>query len=336
MRDTERSSTIENIRWGILGTGQIAGMFAEDLVRIADADLVAVGSRTAAAANRFADRFGADRRHPSYEQLAHDSEVDVIYVTTPHTLHCQNTITCLEAGKAVLCEKPLAVNAAEAERMTRAAHQHQRFLMEAMWSRFLPSVVRLRDLVRDGAVGELQLLVADFGFSSSPDPTNRLYDPAIGGGALLDIGVYPIALASMLLGPPDRISGAAHLGETGVDEQSAYILHHAAGPLAVCHASIRVDTIQDAIVYGTEGHIRLHRPWWRATGLTVCRRGRAEESIDLGLKGQGYTHEAEEVARCLRAGVLESEHMTWKESLSIMRTMDELRAQWGLRYPTER
>ena len=120
------------------------------------------------------------------------------------------------------------------------------------------------------------------------------------------------------------------------EHASAYILHHAAGPLAVCHASIRVDTIQDAIVYGTEGHIRLHRPWWRATGLTVCRRGRAEESIDLGLKGQGYTHEAEEVARCLRAGVLESEHMTWKESLSIMRTMDELRAQWGLRYPTER
>lgn len=302
---------------------------------MADARLVAVGSRTEAAANRFADQFGAGRRHASYEQLARDPEVEAIYVATPHTLHCRNTITCLEAGKAVLCEKPLAVNAAEAELMTQAASQHKRFLMEAMWSRFLPSIVRLRDLVREGAIGAVQLLVVDFGFRAPFNSSNRLYDPALGGGALLDVGVYPIALASMLLGPPDHVSGAAHLGKTGVDEHSAYVLHHASGALAVACAAVSIETAQDAVVYGTEGHIRVHSPWWRATGLTVCRRDRADETIKLEPEGNGYTHEAQEVARCLRAGSIESEHMTWNESLSIMRTMDELRAQWGLRYPME-
>ena len=330
------SAIINTIRWGILGTGFIAAKFAEDLVRMKDAHLVAVGSRAEATAARFAERFDVQRPHGSYEQLAADPNVDAIYVATPHPLHCQNTITCLEAGKGVLCEKPLAVNATEAEQMTRTAQRHGQFLMEAMWTRFLPAIVRLRELVRDGAIGQLQLVAADFGFRAQDEELNRLNDPALAGGALLDVGVYPVSLASMLLGPPDRINGTANLGSTGVDNHSAYVLHHAAGTLAVGYASISVDTVHEACIYGSDGRIRIHSPWWRATRMTVCRRGHDDETIELELEGNGYAHEAREVARCLQAGALESEQMTWDESLSIMRTMDELRAQWGLRYPMER
>lgn len=219
-------------RWGIIGTGNIASQFARGLALLDDAELVAVGSRTAESAHEFGERFGARTRHASYADLASDPDVDAVYIATPHPLHLENTLLGLEAGKAVLCERPFAINAHQAEVMIATARKRGVFLMEAMWTRFLPHMVRLREIVASGAIGELRMLQADFGFRTSFNPQGRLFDPALGGGALLDVGIYPISLASMLLGTPTRVTSMAHLGATGVDEQSAIILGYGGGQLA--------------------------------------------------------------------------------------------------------
>ena len=322
-------------RWGILGTGRIAREFAEGLTSVPEAKLVAVGSRTQASADAFADRFHVPNRHASYEALAADHDVDVIYISTPHSLHCENTMLCLSAGKHVLCEKPFAINAGQAQQMVDAARKHKRFLMEAMWSRFLPSTRAVVDAVKQGEIGEARLLQADFGFRAEFNPAGRLFNPELGGGALLDVGVYPISLASMLFGTPDRATGDAHIGMSGVDEHSAIVLHHEDGRLAVLHTSVSLDTAQEAILYGTQGHIYMHSPWWKCPTVSVVRPGKSEETIEIPITGNGYNYPAVEVGRCLREGLLESPIMPLDETLSIMKTMDSLRAQWGLKYPME-
>lgn len=356
----------EKIRWGILSTGKIAHAFAAGLRSLPDAELVAVGSRSREAAEAFGQRFGVPHRHATYAALARDPDVDVIYIGTPHTFHKENTLLCLEQGKAVLCEKPFAINAAEAETMIRAARERGLFLMEAMWMRYLPALVKVRELLAAGALGNVRLLTADFGFCAEFDPHSRLFAPALGGGALLDLGIYPLSLASMIFGAPERIVSLAHLGETGVDEQSAVILGYAGGRQAVLTAALRTDLPTEALIMGTEGRLKIHNPMFRPHALTLYPRrqgplppsriperfkrlGRAlgldrwwqrfqrgpGKPFHLPLSGNGYNYEAAEVMRCLRAGELESPIMPLNETLAIMRTMDEIRAQWGLRYPME-
>lgn len=324
-----------NIRWGILGTGVIARKFALGLKAAPGAELVAVGSRTQAAADEFGDTFGVPRRHASYEALAHDPEVDVIYISTPHSLHKDNTLLCLEAGKAVLCEKPFAINAAETEAMIKLARQKKLFLMEAMWTRFLPAVLKVRQLIAEDAIGEVRMLMADLGFRAEFDPKSRLFDPALGGGALLDVGIYTVSFASMLLGTPVRVTSLAQLGQTGVDEQSAMLLSYAGGQLAVLAAAVRTDIPSEAIIMGTKGQIRVHAPIYCPVRLTLSRPEQGDEIIDAPLEGNGYNYQALEVMNCLRNGWLESATMPLDETLSIMRTMDEIRAPWGLKYPME-
>lgn len=323
------------IRWGILGTGSIAAQFARGLAELNDASLVAVGSRTADAAAAFAQTFGVARSHASYAALANDPDVDVIYIATPHSLHKENTLLCLEAGKAVLCEKPFAINAQEAAEMIIAARSRGLFLMEAMWTRFLPHMARLRELIAAGTIGELRVLQADFGFRASFDPQSRLFDPALGGGALLDVGIYPVSLASMLFGAPTRIASMASLGATGVDEQSAMLFGYADGQLAILSQATRTSTPHEALLLGTSGRIRVHSSWWRATTMTLSVVGKPDELIEAPAPGNGYNYEAAEVGRCLRAGLTESPTMSLDETLAIMRTLDAVRAQWGLRYPGE-
>lgn len=323
------------IRWGILGTGSIAGQFARGLAALDDAKLVAVGSRTAAAAAGFAQRVGAERAHGSYAELAHDPQVDAIYIATPHPLHHANTLLCLGAGKAVLCEKPFAINAGEAAAMIDAARARGLFLMEAMWTRFLPHMLRLRELLAAGVIGELRMLQADFGFRAEFNPHSRLFDPALGGGALLDVGIYPVSLASMLFGAPERVTGLAHLGSTGVDEQSAMLLGYAGGQLAILSQATRTSTPHEALLLGTAGKIRVHSSWWKATTMTLSVDGQPDQLIDVPATGNGYNYEAAEVGRCLRAGATESATMPLDETLAIMRVLDALRAQWGLCYPGE-
>jgi predicted dehydrogenase len=296
---------------------------------------VAVGSRTSDSAEAFAERFGAPHRYGSYAALASAPDVDAIYVATPHPLHHDNTIMCLEAGKAVLCEKPFAINAAQAQSMISTARARGVFLMEAMWTRFLPHMVRLRELLAAGAIGEVRMLQVDFGFRTSFNPQGRLFDPALGGGALLDVGIYPVSLASMVFGTPERVTGMAHLGETGVDEQSAMIFGYAGGQLALLSQAIRTNSPHEALLLGTSGKIRMHSSWWKATTITLSVDGQPDEQIDVPTVGNGYNYEAAEVGRSLRAGRTESDVMPLDETLAIMRTMDEVRAQWGLRYPGE-
>ncbi len=325
----------DKIRWGIIGTGFIANAFATGLSVLPEAELVAVGSRTAAAANKFGDAFGIAHRHASYDELAHNPEVDVVYVATPHPLHRENSLLCLQAGKAVLCEKPFTINAAEAETVIKLARQKQLFLMEAMWTRFIPLTIKLRQLLAEGVIGDLQMLTADLGFKMVYDPKSRLFDPQLGGGALLDVGVYTVSWAYMLLGPPDSITSTCQFGETGVDERMAIILGYNQSQLATLYASIRNATPSEAVLIGTEGWLRVHAPMYKPTTLTLSRAGQNDEVIEISHQGNGYNYQAAEVMRCLRAGLLESETMPLDETLAIMQTMDQIRAQWGLKYPME-
>ena len=326
---------MDSVRWGILGTGGIAHEFAKGLRDTPDAEILAVGSRTADSARDFAASFGIARHYGSYAGLASDPEVDVVYVATPHPFHEANVALCLEAGKHVLCEKPMTVNAAQAERLVALASERDLFLMEGMWTRFFPLMERTRALISSGAIGEPRLLDVDFGFRASFDPMHRLFNPDLGGGALLDVGVYCVSLSSMIFGPPDRVTSLAHLGESGVDEQSAAILEHGEGRMSIISIATRTATPQQAVISGTEGRIRIHPEWWRPDTLTLSRPGQENETITAPYTGNGFPHEAAEVMRCIRSGALESDMMPLAETLGIARTMDELRRQWGLVYPGE-
>lgn len=325
----------EKMRWGIIGTGSIAHKFATGLTALTDAELVAVGSRSQASADKFGDEFKVARRHASYEALANDAEVDAIYVSTPHPFHKANTLLALGAGKAVITEKPFAMNAREAKEMIDFARQNRVFLMEAMWTRYLPAIVRVRELIAQGVIGEPRMLMADFGFRAGINPQHRLFNPDLGGGALLDVGIYVVSLSSMIFGKPDRISGLAHIGETHVDEQSAILLGHPGGQLAALTTAVRTNTPHEALISGTNGQIKIHGSFWRGEKLTVTVYGKETTEINLPLHGNGYNYEAAEVARCVRAGKTESEVMPLDETLSIMQTLDTIRAQWGLKYPME-
>jgi predicted dehydrogenase len=324
----------EKIRWGLLSTARIAGNFAAGLAALPDAEIVAVGSRSQESADQFADRLNIPRRHSSYEALAHDPDVDVIYIGTPHPLHAENTLLCLEAGKHVLCEKPFALNTAQAERMVDTARRQQRFLMEAMWTRFQPAWVRIREIIAAGTIGEVRMLLADFGFRTDWNPEGRLLNPALGGGGLLDVGIYPITLAAMLFGQPEQITSAAHLGETGVDEQGAVILAYNGGQLASLTFGVRTKTPMVATICGTEGSIHVPAPWWKAQKF-VLTVGDKNETHDFPFIANGYEYEAAEVGRCIRQGQLESAVMPLDETLANLRVLDQIRAQWGLRYPGE-
>lgn len=325
----------EKIRWGILSTGSISKQFARGLRMVADAELLAVGSRAKSSAEAFGREFGVARCYGSYGELAADPDVDAIYVSTPHPFHKENTILCLEKGKAVLCEKPFSMNAKEAEEMVAVARRKKVFLMEAMWTRYLPAICEARRLLRANAIGDIRLLQADFGFRAPYNPQSRLFAPELGGGALLDVGVYVVSFASMVFGKAREITGFAHLGGTGVDELCSLVLKHNGGGMASLSAAISTTTPHEANLLGTEGRLRIHAPFFKAERISLIRPGKAEEIFDFPIVGNGYNYEAVEVGRCLREDLLESETLPLDETLEIMGTMDEARKQWGLKYPME-
>lgn len=325
----------EKTRWGILGPGTISRKFTTGLKAIPDAEITAVGSRDLQRANAFADTFCIPHRHGNYTDLAHNPEVDVIYVATPHPFHKECAMLCLEAGKAVLCEKPLTVDAEQAEEMIACARQNNRFLMEAMWTRFLPVIVKVREWLAEGAIGEPRLLTADKGSRQTLSPETlegRLFNPELGGGALLDVGVYTIALAYMVFGAPSLITSLAHIGETDVDEQASILLGYDAGQIANLFCAIRTETLKEARIIGTQGSIHIPE-FWQATSATLIQTGRDPVHIEIPFESNGYENQAIEVINCLQEGKLESDVMPLDESLSIMKTLDTIRFQWGLRYP---
>lgn len=323
------------IRWGILGPGRIARKFASGLQAAAGARLVAVGSRAPARAAAFAAEFGAPRAHASYEDLAADPEVDAIYVASPHAQHEAHTVLCLTGGKHVLCEKPLALNAGQAQRMIAVARRHDRALMEALWTRFLPAWAAVTAAVDGGAIGEVRLIQADFGFRTTFDPHSRLFDPALGGGPLLDLGIYPLNLAWRFGGPAAEIHTTATVGTTGVDEESAIMIRHQRGCTSMLACSFRVDTPREAHLIGTEGRITIPYPWWGAPGYVHVDREGHEHAHELPARGGGYADEAEAFMAMIRDGVRDSAIMPLHESVAILELMDEIRSRWGVRYPGE-
>ena len=322
----------EKIGWGILGAGAIAARFATDLAKLPDARRVAVGSRSRDKAGAFAQAHGFERAHGSYEELIADEDVDIIYVATPHNFHREHSIACLRGGKAVLCEKPLAVNDGQVAEMIAVARSEGLFLMEAMWTRFLPAMVAVREWLAEGRIGEPRQLTADFGFRAGVNPEGRLFNPDLAGGALLDVGVYVVALAYMVYGgPPKTLLAAGHLGETGVDEQTGMLLAYPGGALARLSCAVRTNTPQEARIDGTDGRIVVPG-FWHATHARLERSG-AEPELFTG--EASYHYEAAEAMRCLRQGKLESEIMPLDESLAISRTLTKVRGLIGLRYPME-
>ncbi len=323
------------IRWGILATGSIAGVFAEALRESEGAEIVAAGSRSADDASRFADRHGIPRAHGSYADLAADPDVDAVYVATPHAFHERDAILCLEHGKHVLCEKPLAINAEQARRMIDAARAADRLLMEAMWTRFLPSTRRLVEIIASGVIGEPRSFSADFRIAPSFDPTSRLFDPALGGGALLDLGVYAVSMAHHLFGPPESSEGDAVIGPTGVDDESSFSFRHMSGRTSEGRQSLRAASPLEARVTGSLGSVLLHEPWWAAHTLTLRIDGNEPAAEAFDLEGGGYAHMAEAFMDMIRDGRREPDVMTWRGSVEVMESMDALRKEWGFRYPCE-
>jgi predicted dehydrogenase len=325
----------ERIRWGIAGTGVIAHAFALDLGLLPDAELVAVGSRSQAAADAFADGFGVPHRHVGYDALAADPDVDAVYVAVPHTGHEEVALTAIAAGKAVLVEKPFAVNAAQAERMIEAARAAGVFLMEGMWVRFLPHQIALREMLAAGKFGDIRSLIVDRGEVLSSDPRHRVMDPALAGGALLDLGVYPIAFASMLLGTPDRVAAISTPTVTGVDAQTSMVFGYPNGAQALINTALDARTANTAVITCTKGRVEI--PHW--TGGTMplrfCKLDGGNQSLEFPYDGKGLRFQAEEVGRRLRTGEKQSPVVSLDETLSIMRTMDLVREQIGLRYPFE-
>lgn len=323
------------IRWGILGTGKIAKAFATALLDTPGATLAAVASRTVDSATNFGQEFGAERFHGSYQALADDPEVDVIYIGTPHPMHHENALMCLNGGKGVLVEKSFTMNRRQAEDIINLARAKKLFVMEAMWTRFMPAVVEAKRIVDSGEIGVPANVTADFGFTADVGPEHRLFAPELGGGALLDLGIYPLSMSSFFLGPVTAVKAQAEMAPTGVDMQTAFTLSHQDGGVSSCACSLRSRTPTELTISGSKGFVRLHDRFHNTEKITVTvvdGATRDERTINLPRSGNGYTHEAQEVGRCIRAGLIESPVMPHEETLSIMGTLDEIRAQIGLRY----
>lgn len=315
------------IRWGVVGPGEIAAGFAEAMRSVEGGEIVAVASRSAERAAAFGDRFGIARRYGDYATLAADPDVDVVYVATPASRHEEDTLALLEAGKHVLCEKPLAVDAAQARRMAGHARERGLFLMEAMWSRFLPACRALAEVLDSGRIGDPLLVEADFGMRWPVRPEHRLFDPRLGGGALLDLGIYPVQLCSQVLGPVEHVVADGAIGETGVDEQVAAVLRHGGGRLGVVKTAIRTVMTCTARIAGTDGSIDLPAFMHCPDALTVTTRAAGTERIDAPYEGNGLQFEIAEVHRCLAEGLTESSVMPLGDSIAIASTLDAILAQ---------
>ncbi|MEH1015217.1 Gfo/Idh/MocA family oxidoreductase [Micromonospora sp. CPCC 206060] len=319
-------------RWGILATGNIAGRFVEDLRLLPDAEVVAVGSRTAESARLFADRHGIGRSYGSWSELADDDDLDVVYVATPHSAHHEATMTCLAAGRAVLVEKPITLDRAGAAELVETARSRDVFLMEAMWMRCNPLILRVRELIANGAVGTLTGVQADFGVAGPFPPEHRMRNRLLGGGALLDLGVYPVSLAHLLLGVPDHVAAWGKLGPEGVDENTGIVLGYDSGAVATLSCGMLGMTPVAAAITGTLGRIELPSPFFRPGHAVLHRLGAEPETIPGELVGNGYQDEAAEVQRCLAAGLRESPLVPHSATLEVMTLLDDIRERIGVSY----
>lgn len=327
----------ELIKWGILGTGRISRAFAEGLKSVSNGVLHGVASRDYNRSKAYADEWSVPLAFDNYLQMAESEAIDAVYVATPHTQHAENSILCLKHGKAVLCEKPFAVNHGQVSEMVAQASKSNVLLMEGMWSRFPPLMKELRKALSSGEIGEVRTLHADFGFKpKTREPEGRLFNPNLAGGSLLDIGIYPISLASMVMGKPKSFVSDWHQGPTGIDEQASCILKYDNGSMALLHSSLESETRQEAFLSGTEGNIRIHKQCWKPQKMTVTSiLSQKARTVEMPFEGNGFNYEAEFFGELLLEGKMDNEIMPLDESLQIMSLLDQIRRTWGLRYPFE-
>lgn len=320
-------------RWGILGPGKIAEKFASALRYTEGAEVFAVASRDWDRANQFAGRYGATRVYDDYRKLAEDPEIDIIYVATPHAFHCEHSVLCLEHQKPVLCEKPLALSTNQVIKMVSKAQQQQTFFMEGMWSRCMPYAKKVMELVNNDVIGPVQYVRADFGFNTPFDPGGRLFNPDLGGGSLLDVGIYPLYLVTMLLGEPSRIQSVGRLSATGADEYCNVQLQYAGGQTANIFSSIVMQTPVTAEIIGTKGRIEIPAPWYKTDRFSVIMGfNESRQEFAFPHEHNGFEHEIREVTACLGNGLTECPVMPHSFSLQLSRIMDTVRKQCGIVY----
>jgi predicted dehydrogenase len=324
-----------NTRWGIIGTGKIAKEFAAALHDTPGAVLAGVASRSSASAEAFAQEHGVAQAYGSYQALVDSPDIDLVYIATPHTEHASNALMALDAGKGVLCEKPFTMNHAEAGQVVEKARAKNLFLMEAMWSRFMPALAEVQRIIASGEIGRVNQVTADFGFTAAFDPAHRLFNRELGGGALLDLGIYPLSIAAALLGPVTSVTAQAEIGATGVDLTTGFILRHEGGGVSACACSLTAHTPVELTVSGPGGFIRMNSRFHHPESITVTRADGVARTIATPFLGNGYVHEVIEAQRCWQAGLMESPGMTHADTLALMQVLDTIRAQIGLAYAAD-
>lgn len=326
-------NTLNKVNWGIVGLGSISDQFVNDLLLVEDAEVAAVASRTQEKANAFAKKFNVAKAYDSYDKIFQDPEIDIIYIGTPHSLHAELTIRALEQGKHVLCEKPLALNSTQAKQMIAASKKNNKFLMEAFWSRFNPSIREIYQQIKQGVIGEVRYINADFAFYAEAPEGSRITNMELGGGALLDIGVYPLFLSYLILGLPEKIVASANFFESGADSQTSIILQYK-NAQAVLHSSFMSHANIAATISGKEGYFNLTPVWHEAQAYTLIKNNK-KDVRSLPTKGKGFTYEIEECHKCIRANKMESDLWSHQDSLNLISIADKVRKQIGLKYPLE-
>lgn len=325
---------MSNFKWGILGPGGIAKAFAEDLKLLQGHSIAAVGSRSIGNAQSFSDTYGGTA-YGSYEDLVADSQVDAIYVATPHPAHKDNVILALNAGKPVLCEKPFSVNAIDAQQMVDAATKNNVALMEAMWARFLPHYAKVREIVASGVLGKILTVHADHGQRLADRNIPRLVEPELAGGALLDLGIYPVSFAHMILGNPTSVTSSVVLTDKGVDAQTSMIFNYADGAQAVLNTTMIEQTPCRAVVAGLNGWLEIDRTFYNPASMRVVLNDGTISEYPNTYQGHGLREQAEVFKQLVLSGKKESEILNWKDTVDIMKTLDTVRTQIGLKYPFE-
>lgn len=322
----------DKIRWGIIGTGNIARKFAYALKFVEGAELYTIGSRNIESAENFTSEFGAVKSYGSYEEAANDKNVDVFYIATPHNLHLENTLMCLDNGKHVLCEKPFGVNGKEVRQMTAKAKEKNLFLMEALWSRFLPNIIKAKEIIGSGDIGKVKLLTSYFSFKSTHGPEHRQFNKDLCGGSLLDIGIYNIFLSLYLLGKPNNFKAAAGMGNTNVDSSCSVTFKYDDETLAVTFSSFLANAPIVAEIHGEAGKIFLEEKWFCPSNIRLTNNKGIENVITFNFKGNGYNYEADEVVKCIREGKTQSDIMSWEKSYELIDMLDSIRKDIGLVY----
>jgi predicted dehydrogenase len=329
---------MKTIRWGILGAGRIARKFASDLKLVGDAELIAIGSRGKQSADEFNKEFPVKYCHYNYLDLVQNPEVDVIYIATPHNLHHENTLLCLDHGKAVLCEKPFAMNSKQTVEMIEKAREKKLFLMEALWTKFHPHFIKMQKMIGQGLLGEIKAVLVNFGFKPMAPIPARLFDPELGGGTVMDIGIYNVFIAMSILGKPDAIDAVITPASTGVDEQCAILFRYKNGALAQLFSTFSSNLATEADICGTDGRIRLTSRFYEPSSTVEFYSDRAESREVIPVEkepGFGYQYEARHVNDCLRKGLTESPIVSFADTLQLMETLDEIRKVAGIRYPAD-